>query len=423
MEQVVTGWRRYMSVQPPLTILMFAQAISSNILTDFIVYRVCKITLNINKTECLLLHENSSSAEALKIYEQVQPETSLILMTKSFIESIFPTFLSLFLGPWSDKNGRKPLIVAGYIGMSLTYFILSFMTVWDTNPWFLLIAYVPSACLGGFCIILLAYGYTIVFGCANLCCILAGLYICFLVPDTIYSTNLITLSSLFDVNLVKELISTCTKKRDRFNRHIVWCCIITISLLVIISQGEMTIQFLFASARLGWDVNKYSIYVVTDIMLTIFGIILGVKVLTTCGGFPEEAAAVLSLLSSLSSSLVKSFTWKSWHMYLSTIVGAFSGIASPMLRAILSKSVPPEDSGKIFSLTLSIETLTPLVGVSLYGVIYSHFMPPLYPLPVWLVSVGIYIIAILLLINIRIQNGKCNSSRYTPLTQDNEILT
>ncbi|XP_076163595.1 putative peptidoglycan muropeptide transporter SLC46 isoform X4 [Ptiloglossa arizonensis] len=386
MEQVVTGWRRYMSVQPPLTILMFAQAISSNILTDFIVYRVCKITLNINKTECLLLHENSSSAEALKIYEQVQPETSLILMTKSFIESIFPTFLSLFLGPWSDKNGRKPLIVAGYIGMSLTYFILSFMTVWDTNPWFLLIAYVPSACLGGFCIILLgticyisdisneedrawqlawmdalifigviigiligpivfrAYGYTIVFGCANLCCILAGLYICFLVPDTIYSTNLITLSSLFDVNLVKELISTCTKKRDRFNRHIVWCCIITISLLVIISQGEMTIQFLFASARLGWDVNKYSIYVVTDIMLTIFGIILGVKVLTTCGGFPEEAAAVLSLLSSLSSSLVKSFTWKSWHMYLSTIVGAFSGIASPMLRAILSKSVPPEDS-------------------------------------------------------------------------------
>lgn len=46
----------------------------------------------------------------------------------------------------------------------------------------------------------------------------------------------------------------------------------------------MTIQFLFASARLGWDVNKYSIYVVTDIMLTIFGIILGVKVLTTCGG-------------------------------------------------------------------------------------------------------------------------------------------
>ncbi|XP_076163593.1 putative peptidoglycan muropeptide transporter SLC46 isoform X2 [Ptiloglossa arizonensis] len=425
MEQVVTGWRRYMSVQPPLTILMFAQAISSNILTDFIVYRVCKITLNINKTECLLLHENSSSAEALKIYEQVQPETSLILMTKSFIESIFPTFLSLFLGPWSDKNGRKPLIVAGYIG---TICYISDISNEEDRAWqlawmdaLIFIGVIIGILIGP--IVFRAYGYTIVFGCANLCCILAGLYICFLVPDTIYSTNLITLSSLFDVNLVKELISTCTKKRDRFNRHIVWCCIITISLLVIISQGEMTIQFLFASARLGWDVNKYSIYVVTDIMLTIFGIILGVKVLTTCGGFPEEAAAVLSLLSSLSSSLVKSFTWKSWHMYLSTIVGAFSGIASPMLRAILSKSVPPEDSGKIFSLTLSIETLTPLVGVSLYGVIYSHFMPPLYPLPVWLVSVGIYIIAILLLINIRIQNGKCNSSRYTPLTQDNEILT
>lgn len=35
-------------------------------------------------------------------------------------------------------------------------------------------------------------------------------------------------------------------------------------------------------------------------------------------------------------------------MYVSAIVGMFSGIANPMIRAILSKSVPSEDTGKYY---------------------------------------------------------------------------
>lgn len=90
--------------------------ILGNILTDLIIYRTCSIILNINKTECLLLHENSSSAEALKIDAQVQLKASLILMIKSIVESIIPALLSLFLGPWSDIYGRKSIILSGYIG-------------------------------------------------------------------------------------------------------------------------------------------------------------------------------------------------------------------------------------------------------------------------------------------------------------------
>lgn len=117
------------------------------------------------------------------------------------------------------------------IGISLTYIILSLITIWDIDPWFLLIAYIPYACCGGFCIILLgticyltdisneqergwqlawmealisvgiltgilagpiifqAYGYTVVFVIATVCCIVAGLCICIFVPETTYSTD------------------------------------------------------------------------------------------------------------------------------------------------------------------------------------------------------------------------------------------
>ncbi|KAK9297172.1 hypothetical protein QLX08_009040 [Tetragonisca angustula] len=465
MENTIVGWKRYILVQPSMMMLIIAQAITSNVLTDLIVYRTCSITLSINKTECSLLHDNSSSAEALKIDAQVQPKASLILMTRSIIESIVPALLSLFLGPWSDIYGRKSIMLSGYIGISLTYIILSLITIWDIDPWFLLIAYIPYACCGGFCIILLsticyltdisneqergwqlawmealisvgilagilagpiifqAYGYTVVFIIATVCCIVAGLYIYVFVPETTYSTDSVTIKSLFDIHLVKKLISTCIKKRNGFDRYIVWCCITCIILMIIALQGDMTVGFLFASARLGWNVSEYSIYLATSIVLSILGIIVGVKLLMTYGGFSEEMTAILSLLSSLGSCLVQSFTLKSWHLYLSAVVGMFGSIASPMIRTIISKSVPSEDTGKIFSMTISIETLTPLVASSLYNLIYLHFMPPIYPSPVWLISVGIYAIVIFVLINIRIRNARPNSVRYTSLKQDDELLS
>lgn len=74
-------------------------------------------------------------------------------------------------------------------------------------------------------------------------------------------------------------------------------------------------------------------------------------------------------------------------------------------------------------MTVSIETLTPLVAAPLYNLIYLHFMPPIYPLPVWLVSVGIYAIVTLILVNIRIQNARADSIRYASLRQNNELLS
>lgn len=65
-------------------------------------------------------------------------------------------------------------------------------------------------------------------------------------------------------------------------------------------------------------------------------------------GFSEEVLTILSLLSSVSSCLIQSFILKTWHMYLSAVVGMFGGVATPMIRAILSKLVPQADTGKYY---------------------------------------------------------------------------
>lgn len=69
----------------------------------------------------------------------------------------------------------------------------------------------------------------------------------------------------------------------------------------------------------------------------------------------------------------------------------------------------------IFSLAISIETLLPFVATSLYTYLYSHYMPPLYPLPVWFLSIAFYIMTIIILIRIQKQLVKSEVSHTSPL--------
>lgn len=85
-------------------------------MTDLIVYRTCLISMNISQTACFQLRTNASSTEARDLEAKIEPYASMIIMAKSLIESILPAILSMFLGPWSDRGGRRPLFVAGLTG-------------------------------------------------------------------------------------------------------------------------------------------------------------------------------------------------------------------------------------------------------------------------------------------------------------------
>jgi len=68
---------------------------------------------------------------------------------------------------------------------------------------------------------------------------------------------------------------------------------------------------------------------------------------------------------------------------------------------------------------MTLETLLPFAADSLYTFLYSHYMPPLYPLPVWFLSTVFYVITIVILIYIQIQVIKNITVSYIPITEDN----
>lgn len=92
--------------------------LSDTVITDLFIFKKCFELAQGNNSigNCSILHENSSSEEAKNLSNLIQPHIATVLTLKSNIETFFPIILILFFGPWSDKNGRKPLLIYPFIG-------------------------------------------------------------------------------------------------------------------------------------------------------------------------------------------------------------------------------------------------------------------------------------------------------------------
>ncbi len=83
--------------------------------------RVCLVDLGMPADTCshLDLHHDEQ--------DSVQRHTSAITAAQMVVSSVPGLVVCLFLGPWSDANGRKPLILAPLMGVVVAdlYLIVS----------------------------------------------------------------------------------------------------------------------------------------------------------------------------------------------------------------------------------------------------------------------------------------------------------
>lgn len=90
------------------------------ILTNQIVYQTCLVTLDGPDEESCSIMKQTGAAdnETLAIYleQKVQPYAATVTMTIVLLTSVVPALVALFLGPWSDKFGRKPVIAIASTG-------------------------------------------------------------------------------------------------------------------------------------------------------------------------------------------------------------------------------------------------------------------------------------------------------------------
>lgn len=94
----------------------FFQFILVPVLTNLVLYRTCYVTLGYNESECALLgvgHKDNFTDNLTKL---VEPDANNLLLYIQVPSGFMCSLMGLYVGSWSDRNGRKPVLLSALGG-------------------------------------------------------------------------------------------------------------------------------------------------------------------------------------------------------------------------------------------------------------------------------------------------------------------
>ncbi|KAH8253159.1 hypothetical protein KR032_003826 [Drosophila birchii] len=459
---------RWFILEPAVFLIFFARYLIGAVYQNQILYQTCVTIMKFNATECepLLGIDRGSEADK-KIEIIVQTYSANIMMTTSLLESIIPAFASLFLGPWSDKFGRRPILLTtftgsykqkfprktlcynltfmhfkGYLTGAIILMVITRITM-STNisPWWFLLSSVPSVLSGGTCALItgiycyisdvakerkralrmvlneaslctgmmvgnVASGYIYaatnaltLFSIAGFLMTLALMFVFFFVPESLNPADIHTGSRLrefFRFDLVKDLVRTCFQRRPNYDRAIIWLTMVALTIAIFdmdfwSTEGEGTVNYMFMQEQFNWTIKDFSLFNASRIVIQIVGSIVGMVVLRRVFKLSIVTMAMLSLACCVLESTVRATAVYWQEMYLGMTLGMMRGVMGPMCRAILSHVAPSTEVGKIFALTTSMESVSPLGAAPLYTTVYKATVES-YPGAFNFISAGLYFV-------------------------------
>ncbi|KAH8277558.1 hypothetical protein KR018_000692 [Drosophila ironensis] len=472
---------RWFILEPAVLLIFFARYLIGAVYQNQILYQTCVTIMKFNATQCEpLLGIDRGSKVAKNIEVQVQEYSANIMMTTSLLESIIPAFVSLFLGPWSDKFGRRPVLLttftgklfarlrevssnlfripSGYLTGALILIVITRKTMFiNISPWWFLLSSVPSVLSGGTCALItgiycyisdvakerkralrmvlneaslctgmmlgnVASGYIYastnaltVFSIAGGLMTLALMYVYFFVPESLNPADIHTGSRVrefFRFDLVKDLLRTSFQRRPNFDRAIIWLTIVALTIAIFDMEGEGTVNYMFMEEQFNWTIKDFSLFNASRIVIQIVGSVVGMLVLRRLLKLSIVTMAMLSLACCVLESTVRATAVYWQEMYLGMTLGMMRGVMGPMCRAILSHVAPSTEVGKIFALTTSMESVSPLGAAPLYTSVYKATVK-YYPGAFNFISAALYFLCyILIAVIFGIQKSMGNSTVY-----------
>ncbi|XP_075165670.1 putative peptidoglycan muropeptide transporter SLC46 [Haematobia irritans] len=440
-EQVVVVKHRWFILEPAVFLVFLAMYLSGTVYQNQLLYQTCIYVFNYNESQCApLLGVERETEEVQRIETEVQPYVARILMARSLLESIIPAIVSLFIGPWSDKFGRRPIVLTTFTGYLCGSIILTALSYIATktlmSPWLFLLSSVPSVLSGGTCALItgiycyisdvakekaralrmvlneaslcagmmvgnVASGYlyaatntVVVFAISSGLMLLSLLYVYVFVieslnPEQIHSGSKIR--EFFRFDLVKDLVLTSIKRRPNYDRVIIWLTMMALTVAIFTMEGDSNVTYLYVRKQFEWTLKDFSFFNAARIVVQIIGSILGMFILRRLLKFSIISMTMISLASCVLESTVRATAIYWWQLYVGLTLGFMRGIMGPMSRAILSHVAPATEVGKIFALTTSLESLSPLIAAPLYTSVYNMTLS-YYPGLFNFISAGLYLL-------------------------------
>lgn len=456
---------RKFRLEPALLLLFFGYNLSSVIIPNQLLKQTC-LKDGFNATDCDSLGIMNNATK--EIEEIIQPEVAKILMTTSLLNAIIPAVLSLFLGPWTDKFGRKKVICATFFGFTTTLALLTVISFISDqrdmiNPWIYVYPYIPMIITGGWptmIVSILCYvtdlsneknrssrlaliemiiflgvllgtfsssfvlkivGPTLMFVISTGCALVASVYIVVAVDESVAviepASACEQIKELCSPAPVVEMMKTCFKRRSFKERRILWCLITILMFTVFTMNGTSNIFYLFVRQQFHWTLKQATMFDSINIFVAIIGVFVGVSVMKKALSFSDISLAFVAIVSMLGDSVMKAFAQTSLEMYAASGIWLFKILTAPMCRSLIATVVPNNEIGKVFSIASSFEAVSSLIASPLYTFIYSTTFKT-FAGAFYLITAGVYVINLVLIYCV-FRMKRTRESLINPYTQIN----
>ncbi|XP_053688208.1 tetracycline resistance protein, class E-like [Sabethes cyaneus] len=401
--------------------LCFGWAVSAIVLANQIIYQTC-VHLGYDKQQCKLLG-TSGAVNLTDLETAVQPTAAEISMIANIIISVVPALCGLLMGPWSDRFGRKPVIMIPCIGYFITYIskatICYLSDSMILSPWLYVAAYLPAALAGGTTVVCAGLfslltdittekNRTVRMGILQACTlagafigmmsssfilawtnattvflISAGMmlfsaaYVNFAIVDSVAGRRTVAggtcakLREIFRFDLLRDLFNTFFKARSGYDRGIIWLTV-AIGAITVLGTRSGDVMYMYTRKVFNWTLEDFTLWQSVDFLSFIVGNFLGIIILKKLFKLPDIAIAFLSVLCFAGDSFTKGMATQGWQFYMSTGITPLKGTEGPALMAISSSILPSHDIAKIYSMAMSLTAMVPLAASPLFTYIYSR---------------------------------------------------
>ncbi|CAG9857231.1 unnamed protein product [Phyllotreta striolata] len=441
------------TVEVPLALCYLSFQLVGGVLMNLNMYKTCYNILHYPESNCSKLGRDNDAATT-NLEKIVQPYTGTLTTVSEMVPLALPIAISLMIGSWSDRYGRKPVLIVVLIcqtlGFTISTVLLSFK---ELSPWWLMLGTIPMVVCGGtmtFFTVISSYlndistehtramrmvvyeiviismkllggfsgsyifyasNYLTIYIISTLLVATACAYTFFFCPESLknISETRGSIKDLFSLVNFKELYEVAQKPREYYRKTIILLVVLTLVVLQFVIGGETNIKLLYLQNKLDWRLTQINTFGAVANVLVIVSSISCTYFLQKKLETKETILVVLSLLSSCGVNLFYAFATSDIYIYVSAIAGMFSGLANPMLRTIIAKLVDPEELGRIFSLITVITTIILLVSSLSYVQLYNATLR-VHPETYNYLSLGLNSFAIVVVIYIAVLESRVGAA-------------
>ncbi|XP_067005001.1 probable peptidoglycan muropeptide transporter SLC46 isoform X2 [Anabrus simplex] len=438
------------TVEPLMFFYMFAFMLTSVVEQAFFVDKACRVNKGYPDAVCLDLHKKEN--EEMK--KAVQIVVSNFHQYNQIASHAVPIVLALFLGSWSDRRGRKLIILMGLAG-KLFYSVMIVVNALQGN-WALEVvlatASFPSAITGAdlaifagvfsylsdittqkertfrVAVLDIVYLSTMPTGVALGKYLYAGvaqksfaimftINACLLViamlfaiwrlewqttpkQEPLLGSSVNCCSDFFDKEHVIQSVKSVIKKRPG-NRRLYLIFLLIAMLLYTFQRDEKPMTYLYTQLKFEWTAEIYSDFKTFQSGAYVLGTLLGIPLMSKLLKLPDTVIVMVGAISHGASRFVYGFAEVSWLFYLGATIASLGPVVAPVLRSMTSKVVPISERGKVFAILAVADNAVPLVSSTIYSQVYNASINTL-PSAIFWVTLGSQVIVFILALIIHV---------------------